>query len=194
MRAIPTELPGVLVIEPDVYRDERGFFLETYHAEKYVALGIHDRFVQANHSRSIRNTIRGLHLQVGRAQAKLIRVLHGEIFDVAVDVRLGSPTYGRWTSVALTADNFQQCFIPAGFAHGFAVLSDSADVEYMCSDVYDRVAEVGIAWNDPLIGIAWPVAEPLLSSRDRSNLPLASVRNRLPAADADGSVSYVTNP
>ncbi|MGE0703060.1 MAG: dTDP-4-dehydrorhamnose 3,5-epimerase [Vicinamibacterales bacterium] len=184
MRAVSTELPGVIVIEPDVHRDERGFFLETYHEEKYLALGIHGRFVQANHSRSIRNTIRGLHLQVGRAQAKLVRVLHGEIFDVAVDVRLGSPAFGRWVSVILTADNFRQCFIPAGFAHGFAVLSDSADVEYMCSDVYDRAAEVGIAWNDPSIGISWPVTEALLSARDRANPPLDAVRNRLPAVMA----------
>lgn len=184
MRATPTSLPGVLIIEPDVYRDERGFFLETYHEQKYLALGIQDRFVQANHSRSIRNTLRGLHLQIGRAQAKLIRVLQGEIFDVAVDVRLGSPTFGQWMSVSLTADNFRQCFIPAGFAHGFSVVSESADVEYMCSDVYDRAAEIGIAWNDPSIGIAWPVAEPLLSSRDRSNPPLHALRDCLPALTA----------
>lgn len=184
MRAVPTSLPGVLIIEPDVYRDERGFFLETYHEDKYLALGIRDRFVQSNHSRSIRGTVRGLHLQIGRAQAKLIRVLHGEIFDVAVDVRRGSPTFGRWMSVSLTADNFRQCFIPAGFAHGFAVMSDRADVEYMCSDVYDRAAEIGIAWNDPSIGIVWPVAQPLLSQRDRSNPPLDALRDRLPSLAA----------
>jgi dTDP-4-dehydrorhamnose 3,5-epimerase len=177
---VQTELPGVLVIEPDVHRDARGFFLETYRADAFRAMGITTPFVQDNHSRSVRDTIRGLHLQVARPQAKLVRVSAGEIFDVAVDVRRGSPTFGRWVGVALSADNFLQMFVPEGFAHGFAVVSEVADVEYKCSDVYDRAGEVGIAWNDPAIGIRWPVRTAILSARDRANPLLAEVADRLP--------------
>lgn len=180
MRAVPTAMPGVLLIEPDVHRDARGFFLETYRTETYRALGITEPFVQDNHSRSAGGTVRGLHLQVSRPQAKLIRVIEGEIYDVAVDVRRGSPTFGKWIGLTLSAENFAQCYIPIGFAHGFAVTSDMAQVEYKCSDVYDRAAEIGIAWDDPVLGITWPVTRPILSDRDRQNLPLAALMAELP--------------
>ncbi len=181
MRALPTALPGVLLIEPDVHRDARGFFVETYHAGKYPELGIADRFVQDNHSRSIRGTLRGLHLQVRRPQSKLIRVIAGEIFDVAVDVRRGSPTFGKWTGAVLSAENFLQYYVPVGFAHGFVVTSEVAEVEYKCGDVYDKAAEVGILWNDPALAIAWPASQPILSERDQLNRPLAELMDQLPA-------------
>ena len=181
MRSLPTTIPGVVIIEPDVYRDSRGFFLETYHAEKYQGVGIPDPFVQDNHSRSVRGTLRGLHLQVRHPQGKLVRVIEGEIFDVAVDVRRGSPTFGQWMGVTLSAENFRQCYLPPGFAHGFAVVSPVAQVEYKCTDIYDPKGEVGIAWNDPAIGIDWPIADPLLSERDMRHQPLASVIDQLPA-------------
>jgi dTDP-4-dehydrorhamnose 3,5-epimerase len=180
VRVVPTDLPGVLVIEPDVHHDDRGFFLETYHAQKYQALGIEGPFVQDNHSRSLARTIRGLHLQVLRPQAKLIRAIEGSVFDVAVDVRRGSPTFGRWVSVVLTAENFTQCYVPEGFAHGFAVLSEVAQVEYKCSDLYDPACEIGIAWNDPAIGVRWPIDEPLLSDRDGRHPTLALQTSLLP--------------
>jgi dTDP-4-dehydrorhamnose 3,5-epimerase len=180
MRVVPSTLPGVLVIEPDVREDGRGFFIETYQAERYREHGIVGTFVQDNHSRSIGGTLRGLHLQLRRPQGKLIRVIEGEIFDVAVDVRRGSPAFGRWVGVSLSAANFKQCFIPPGFAHGFCVLSPIAQVEYKCTDFYDPASEIGIAWNDPAIGIAWPVAEPLLSPRDSRNPTLNSVEPQLP--------------
>jgi dTDP-4-dehydrorhamnose 3,5-epimerase len=180
MRFIETELAGVFLIEPDVYRDNRGFFLETFHAAKYGGAGIGGPFVQDNHSRSVRSTLRGLHLQVGRPQAKLIRVIEGEIYDVAVDVRQGSPTFGRWVGNTLSAENFRQCYVPGGFAHGFSVTSETAQVEYKCTDLYDRDAELGIAWDDPELAIRWPPGQPLLSDRDRGNPRLAVVRSRLP--------------
>ncbi len=180
MRVIPSTLPGVLVIEPDVHEDGRGFFLETYHADRYREHGIVGPFVQDNHSRSVGGTLRGLHLQLRRPQGKLIRVIEGEIFDVAVDVRRDSPTFGRWVGVRLSAVNFKQCFVPPGFAHGFCVVSPVAQVEYKCTDPYDPASEIGIAWNDPAIGIAWPVPEPILSPRDRRNPTLAAVKHQLP--------------
>ena len=180
MRFVPTELPDVIVIEPDVYRDPRGYFLETYHADKYKAGGIDGPFVQDNHSRSLAGTIRGLHLQRRRPQGKLIRVLEGEIYDVAVDVRRGSPTFGRWVGVTLSADNFKQCYVPPGFAHGFAVTSAIAQVEYKCTDLYDPASEIGIAWNDPTLGVPWPVAQPFLSDRDRRHPRLAEQLDLLP--------------
>ena len=180
MRVVPSTLPGVLVIEPDVREDGRGFFLETYQAERYREHGIVGTFVQDNHSRSIGGTLRGLHLQLRRPQGKLIRVIEGEIFDVAVDVRRGSPAFGRWVGVSLSAANFKQCFIPPGFAHGFCVLSPIAQVEYKCTDLYDPASEIGIAWNDPAIGIAWPVTEPLLSPRDGRHPTLDAVEHQLP--------------
>jgi dTDP-4-dehydrorhamnose 3,5-epimerase len=180
VRVAPTSLPGVLLIEPDVHRDHRGFLLETYHAEKYRAGGIPGPFVQDNHSRSTHGTLRGLHLQNRRPQGKLIRVVVGEIWDVAVDVRRGSPSFGQWAGVTLSAENFVQCYVPPGFAHGFCVLSPVAEVEYKCTDVYDPGGEIGIAWNDPQLAIAWPVAAPALSDRDRSNPLMAQQLDRLP--------------
>jgi dTDP-4-dehydrorhamnose 3,5-epimerase len=180
VRVVSTDLPGVVVIEPDVHQDGRGFFLETYHAANYRAHGIDGPFVQDNHSRSVGGTIRGLHLQVRRPQAKLVRAIEGEIYDVAVDVRRGSPTFGRWVGVTLSADNFKQCYIPAGFAHGFGVMSPIAQVEYKCSDLYDPEGEIGIAWSDPALAIPWPVEHPLLSDRDRRHPILATLTDLLP--------------
>jgi len=180
MRVVPTALPGVLVVEPIVHRDARGFFLETFRADHYQAAGIPGPFVQDNHSRSVRGTIRGLHLQVGRPQGKLIRVVSGEIFDVAVDVRFGSPTFGQWVGVSLSAESFRQYFIPAGFAHGFSVQSDVAEIEYKCTDFYDPATEVGVAWDDPTLAIDWKVETPILSPRDRAHPPLSALTDRLP--------------
>lgn len=181
MRVEATELPGVFLIEPRVLRDDRGFFVETYHAGRYAAHGMPGPFPQDNHSSSYQNTVRGLHLQVARPQAKLVHVVEGEIYDVAVDVRRGSPTFGRWVANVLSAASFRQCYIPAGFAHGFAVTSSVAQVVYKCSDVYDPGSEVGIAWNDPALAIPWPVGDaPVLSDRDRRNPTLAQVMDLLP--------------
>jgi dTDP-4-dehydrorhamnose 3,5-epimerase len=181
VRFVDTDLPGVVVIEPDVHADGRGFFLETYHAAKYREHGIDGPFVQDNHSRSAGGTLRGLHLQLGRPQGKLVRAIEGEIYDVAVDVRRGSPTFGRWVAVALSAENFRQCYVPPGFAHGFCVVTPIAQVEYKCTDLYDPDSEIGIAWNDPALAIRWPVSEPLLSSRDRGHPTLAELAERLPS-------------
>ena len=180
MRVVATDLPGVLLIEPDVHRDARGFFLETYHADKYRAAGIAGPFVQDNHSRSVRGTLRGLHLQRTSLQGKLVRVIEGEIYDVAVDVRRGSPTFGRWVGEILSADNFRQWYIPPGFAHGFCVLSDVAQVEYKCTAFYVAPDEIRIAWNDPELKIDWPIADPLLSDRDRRHPSLAEQTHLLP--------------
>jgi dTDP-4-dehydrorhamnose 3,5-epimerase len=181
VKFVPVGLAGVLVIEPDIHKDARGFFLETYHADKYHAGGVPGVFVQDNHSRSAGGTVRGLHLQPRRPQGKLIRVIEGEIFDVAVDVRLGSPGFGKWVGVTLSAGNFRQCYIPPGFAHGFAVVSDVAQVEYKCTELYDPAGELGIAWNDPEIGIAWPIRQPVLSERDKHHPPLSALIARLPS-------------
>jgi dTDP-4-dehydrorhamnose 3,5-epimerase len=168
MRFLPTALPEVILIEPDVYRDQRGFFLETYHAHKYREGGIAVTFVQDNHSRSVRGTLRGMHAQHRYPQGKLVRVVEGEIFDVAVDIRRGSPTFGRWVGAVLSAENFRQCYVPPGFAHGFCVTSESAQVEYKCTDLYDPTDEIGFVWNDPDVGIAWPIGTPILSGKDRA--------------------------
>lgn len=184
MNVLQTDLPGVLVVEPRVNRDERGFFVESYQVPRYAQHGIDATFIQDNHSRSVRGTLRGLHAQLERPQAKLLRVLQGTIFDVVVDVRRGSQTFKRWISVELSADNFRQIYVPIGFAHGFCVLSDWAEVEYKCSDLYQAGDELGLAWNDPEIGVAWPIAEPLLSDKDRNGQPLARLQDRLPAFGA----------
>lgn len=176
-----TVLPGVKLIQPVVHRDERGFFVETYHHRRYAEAGIPDVFVQDNHSRSVKGTLRGLHLQRTALQAKLVRVIRGEIFDVAVDVRVGSPTFGQWAGERLSESNAHQLFVPAGFAHGFAVVSDVAEVEYKCSAFYDAADEIAIRFDDPAIGVAWPVAEPILSRRDAQALSLASLRHLLPS-------------
>ena len=175
-----TDIPDLLIFEPKVFEDSRGYFFEAYNEQVFRNDGINLRFVQDNQSRSVHRTLRGLHLQVGRPQAKLVRVIEGEIWDVAVDVRRGSPTFGRWTAVRLSAENFLQCYVPVGFAHGFVVLSQTAQVEYKCSDFYCPEQEVGIAWNDPSLAISWPVDQPIVSDRDRLHPPLAQVMERLP--------------
>lgn len=180
MRFEPTHLPEVIVVEPDVHRDERGFSLETFHARKYGEAGIVGPFVQDNHSRSTRGTLRGMHAQRRRPQAKLVRVLKGVVFDVAVDIRRGSPTFGRWVGVELAAESFRQVWIPVGFAHGFCVLSDAAEFEYKCSDLYDRDDEIGFLWNDPDVGIEWPIDNPLLSAKDAGAPRLSEITDRLP--------------
>lgn len=163
-----TALPGVVVIEPTVSSDHRGFFMETYKKSAFAAAGIGAEFVQENHSRSMQGTLRGLHFQrAPKAQAKLVRVLHGEIFDVAADIRIDSPTYGVWVSVVLSSDNHRSVFIPAGYAHGFCVLSPEAHVLYKTTDEYAPELESGVRWDDPLLSIHWPVADPRLSERDR---------------------------
>ncbi|HEX6201657.1 MAG TPA: dTDP-4-dehydrorhamnose 3,5-epimerase [Thermoanaerobaculia bacterium] len=186
MRFRETAIPGVLVVEPDVHRDERGFFLETYHREKYRAGGLDAVFVQDNHSRSVARTLRGLHAQLRRPQGKLVRAVRGEIFDVAVDIRRGSPTFGRWVGERLSDDDFFQLWVPPGFAHGFCVLSEIAEVEYKCTALYDRDDEIALAWDDPGIAIDWPVAEPILSAKDRAALTLAEAAPRLPVFPAAG--------
>jgi dTDP-4-dehydrorhamnose 3,5-epimerase len=172
VRATDAGVPGVLILEPVVHRDPRGFFVETFHAAKLASVGVDVRFVQVNQSRSVRHTVRGLHWQWRRPQAKLVRVVRGEVFDVAVDVRRGSPTFGQWTGVVLSDENFRQKYVPAGFAHGFCVLSEIADVEYLCSEFYDPGGEAGLRWDDPSVGVRWPVSAPLLSKRDRAHGPL----------------------
>ncbi len=168
MQIETTTLPGVLVITPRVFRDARGFFLESYNAEAWRSAGIETDFVQDNHSKSTRGTLRGLHFQLPpAAQVKVLRVVRGAVWDVAVDIRVGSPTFGQWVGVELTADNFRQVYVPTGFAHGFCVLSDEAEILYKTSAVYSPAHERGIAWNDPQLAVAWPVTEPLLSDRDR---------------------------
>lgn len=162
-------LDGVLLIEPRVHRDERGFFMESYQREKMAALGVGDEFVQDNHARSGRGVLRGLHYQIGRPQAKLVRVTRGRVFDVVVDLRRGSPTFGRFFGTVLDADSHLMLYAPAGFAHGYLVLSDVAEFQYKCSDYYAPAEERGLLWNDPEVAVEWPLdgLEPLLSERDR---------------------------
>ena len=174
-------MPGVLELRPQVFRDQRGYFVETYHREKFAKLGLSDTFVQDNHSCSVKNTLRGLHYQLRHPQAKLCCVVQGEALDVAVDIRRGSPHFGKWTSVLLSDKIQNQVYIPAGFAHGFLTLTDSVRFLYKCSAFYDPADEYGIAWNDPDINIAWGVPDPLVSEKDRKFPPLAAVPpQRLP--------------
>ena len=182
MNFIETGLDGVLIIEPDVHRDARGFFLESWHQGKYREAGLPGTFVQDNHSRSVRGTLRGLHAQLERPQGKLVRAVRGEIFDVAVDIRPGSKSFGRWVSATLSEDNFRQIFVPKGFAHGFCVLSEIAEIEYKCTDFYDRTDEIGLRWNDPEIGIAWPLQNPTLSPKDAALPSLSEMRALLQGA------------
>jgi len=181
MKILSTSLPDVFIVEPAVFKDQRGFFMEIYHQRKYTALGTEPVFVQDNLSHSLHGTLRGLHYQLNKAQAKLIQVLEGVIFDVAVDIRRGSPSYGQWDGVHLSDENQRQVFVPQGFAHGFCVLSEKASVLYKCTDFYAPDDEGGILWSDPDIAIDWPIANPLLSDKD-SRLPyLADVPpERLP--------------
>jgi len=183
MNVLPTTLLGVLIIEPKVLEDRRGLFFESYHAERYERAGLPGRFVQDNHSCSVPGTLRGLHYQVRRPQGKLVRVLRGAVFDVAVDIRRGSPTFGRWVGVELSAANKRQVFIPAGFAHGFCVTSEESEVEYKCTDYYVPEDERGVLWNDPALAIRWPVREPLVSDKDRALPPLRAAHADLPTYD-----------
>ena len=182
MKFRQTPLPGVLVVEPDVHGDDRGFFLETYHRDKYADGGIDDTFVQDNHSRSVARTLRGLHAQRTRPQGKLVRAVRGRILDVAVDIRVGSPTFAQWYGEELSEDNHWQLWVPPGYAHGFFVLSDTAEVEYKCTDVYLPDDEITIRWDDPEIGIDWRLggAEPVLSRRDAEAPSLGDWKDRLP--------------
>lgn len=180
MKFVATELPDVVRVEPDVYRDSRGFFLETYQAAKYAEGGITATFVQDNHSLSGRGTLRGLHVQQERPQGKLVRVSRGEVFDVAVDIRRGSPTFGKFTTLLISEQNFLQLWVPPGFAHGFCVTSETAEFQYKCTDFYDPADEFTIAWDDPDIGIPWPVTEPSLSAKDTGAARLKDLLDRLP--------------
>jgi dTDP-4-dehydrorhamnose 3,5-epimerase len=174
-----TRLPGVLIIEPQVYADERGFLIETFALERYRrAAGITLPFVQDNHSRSRRGVLRGLHAQRRRPQGKLVRVARGEVFDVAVNIDPASPDFGAWVGTTLSDANHRQVWIPPGHAHGFLVLSETADVEYKCTEYYDADAEIGIAWNDPHIGIEWPLPDPVVSAKDAAWPGLKSLMER----------------
>lgn len=175
MKVIATELEGVLLLEPKFFSDARGFFIETWNQERYREAGISLPFVQDNLSRSARGTLRGLHLQQPFAQGKLVQAIVGEVFDVAVDVRVGSPTFGRWVGATLSETNKHQLYVPPGFAHGFCVTSEHALFAYKCTDLYHPEAECSVAWNDPDIGIEWPVKEPRLSPKDSAALRLRDI-------------------
>jgi dTDP-4-dehydrorhamnose 3,5-epimerase len=177
---IDTKIDGLVVVQPKVISDDRGFFFETYRRTEYARLGIDVEFVQDNHSRSLRGTIRALHFQERPGQAKLIRCARGSVYDVAVDLRKDSPTYGQYEAFVLSDKNAQQVFVPVGFAHGFCVTSEEADVTYKVSSYYDGATERGIAWDDPAIGVPWPVDEPLVSDRDRNNPRLEEIADELP--------------
>jgi|SRR5215216_4558860 len=176
MKRIETSLPGVCIIKPQVFSDARGFFFESYQEKKFAELGIADKFVQDNHAQSRKGTLRGLHYQVERPQAKLCRVIQGEVLDVVVDIRNGSPHFGQYTSVILSAENMQQIYIPKGFAHGYLVLSETAEFLYKCSDFYYPEYERGIIWNDAEIAINWGIQDPVLSAKDLSHPQLSKVR------------------
>lgn len=180
MRVHATDLPEVLLFEPAVHRDARGFFLETFHLEKYRAAGLVLPFVQDNHSRSGPRILRGLHAQVGAPLGKLVRCVQGAVFDVAVDVRRGSPTFGRWVGVTLSADNMHQLWVPPGFLHGFCVTTAPADVEYKCTALWNPAEEIAVRWNDPDLAIAWPISNPELSPKDAAAPLLAEIHDRLP--------------
>jgi dTDP-4-dehydrorhamnose 3,5-epimerase len=179
-RRLETQLDGVALIEPEVHGDERGFLVETFRDEAWRELGVGVDFVQDNHSRSSRNILRGLHFQTTPGQAKLVRCLRGRIWDVAVDLRSDSPTYRQWEGHELDDERHRQLYVPVGFAHGFCVLSDVADVAYKLSSPYDGATEAGIAWDDPDVGVEWPIADPVLSERDRTGPRLADVADELP--------------
>jgi dTDP-4-dehydrorhamnose 3,5-epimerase len=173
MKVTQTKLPGVLILEPQVFSDDRGFFLESYNRRRYAEVaGLDVEFVQDNHSHSKRDVLRGLHLQRRKPQGKLVRVVTGHVWDVAVDVNPASATFRQWVGVDLTADNHVQFYIPPGYAHGFCVMSEAADFEYKCTEFYQPSDEVGILWNDPSLAIEWPVKSPVVSARDANNPPL----------------------
>jgi dTDP-4-dehydrorhamnose 3,5-epimerase len=174
IHVIPTKLPGVVIVETDFVRDDRGFFIESYHRQHYAAQGVSDEFVQDNHSRSRRGVLRGIHYQdLSMPMAKLVRCTAGHVFDVAVDLRVGSPTFGQWAGVELSVENMKQVYVPVGFGHAFLTLSETADVQYRCTNYYAPAAEGCIAWNDPDIAVAWPLdGGPLLSARDSNGISL----------------------
>ncbi len=177
MKVSHSKLKGCVIIEPRVFGDERGFFLETFQTARYQQeVGIDLVFVQDNHSRSAKGVLRGLHFQKTKPQGKLVRVVRGEVYDVALDIRKGSPTFGEWEGVILSEDNKKQLWLPPGFAHGFVVLSDFADFEYKCTDYYDPSDEGSILWSDPDLDIPWPIANPVLSAKDESAKPLVDLR------------------
>ncbi len=181
MKVAETSLPGCRIIDPAVFGDERGFFFETWNAERFAECGLPDRFVQSNVSASAKGVLRGIHYQWPNPQGKLVSVLEGEVYDVAVDIRRGSPHFGKWTAVILSAANKRQLWIPEGFAHGFAVLSERALFSYLCTAQYDRAADAGVRWDDPEIGIDWPVTSPLLSDKDAAAPMLKDIEpDRLP--------------
>ncbi len=181
MRVLKTDIPGVLIVEPDLFFDERGFLFEVYHKNRYYSFGIDTDFVQDNYSFSSIGTLRGLHYQIKNSQAKLIQIIKGEIFDVAVDLRYGSQTFGKWIGTYLSEKNHRQLFIPEGFAHGFCVTSDSAMLVYKCSDHYNIEDEEGVIWSDPEINISWPTEEPILSEKDKTFSTLKEIPiERLP--------------
>jgi dTDP-4-dehydrorhamnose 3,5-epimerase len=179
-QALETKLDGVVLIEPQVHGDSRGFMLESFSRDAWAELGVGVEFVQHNHSRSSKGTLRGIHFQTEPGQAKLVRCPRGAILDVAVDLRRGSPTYGQWEAHVLDDERHHQLFVPVGFGHGFAVLSDVADVTYLVSSLYDPLTEAGIAWDDPEVGVDWQVEDPLLSERDKSAPKLSEVAETLP--------------
>jgi dTDP-4-dehydrorhamnose 3,5-epimerase len=177
MNVVKTKLSECVIIQPKVFGDERGFFLETFQTDKYADLaGINFPFVQDNHSRSSKGVLRGLHFQKTKPQGKLVRVVSGAVYDVAVDIRQSSPTFGQWEGVLLSEENKTQFWVPPGFAHGFAVLSDTADFEYKCTDYYDPSDEGSILWNDPSLNISWPIDNPILSDKDSSASRLADFK------------------
>jgi dTDP-4-dehydrorhamnose 3,5-epimerase len=179
-RRLETRIEGLVLIEPKVIPDDRGFFFETFRAGEYAELGVNADFVQDNHSRSVRGTVRALHFQLSPGQAKLIRAARGSIYDVAVDLRRASPTFGQYEAFELSDENALQIYVPVGFAHGFCVTSETADVVYKVSSYYEGATERGIAFDDPEIGIEWPVDEPLVSERDRKNPSLEEIAGELP--------------
>jgi len=182
MNIVATNLPGVVIIEPQIFGDSRGFFMESWHQDRYEAAGLPGAFCQDNVSLSAKGVLRGLHFQHPQGQGKLVSVLQGEVFDVAVDIRVGSPTFGKWVSARLSSDNKRQLYVPQGFAHGFCVLSEGALFMYKCTDYYNPATETGLLWNDPDIGIAWPVDDPVLSAKDRNNMRLRDIpRAKLPS-------------
>jgi dTDP-4-dehydrorhamnose 3,5-epimerase len=181
MKVTKTKLPEVLIIEPDVFSDARGWFLETFSRKRYEQMGIKEAFVQDNVSYSVKNVLRGLHYQYPNPQGKLVQVLSGEVYDVAVDIRLGSPTFGQWVADTISASNHRQIYIPPGFAHGFCVLTDTALFSYKCTEYYNAAADAGIIWNDPDLNIPWPVDSPIVSKKDAGFLRLKDIhKDKLP--------------
>ena len=180
MNVIETVIPDIMIIDPEIFEDSRGFFMETFHEQKFSDRGLPVRFAQDNHSYSVKGTLRGLHYQLKYPQGKLVRVVRGEVYDVAVDIRVGSPYFGRWVGEILSEQNRRQIYIPPGFAHGFCVLSDCADFLYKCTEIYEPQDDYGILWNDPDIGITWPELDYIISKKDQRHLCLEDLKSKLP--------------